>query len=246
MKKILFVLIALGANVVMAQGLYPELAGIDGRGKKADQVVGKKAEPAKVVVENTVIEKPAATNTEENMPKISAESDIDLENAIGAEPDEYMEDEEEVEIEPQEDLFAQKAEPEQTEPEATDAAEEAESDDDEEDDEQKIIIYMADVDITTPPNYNFAYCFGTLRYQNKLKRPIRALDFELTYGAYSTPFSIKNLKKGAEGQSEEFSLVGESCNTLTGMPEMKITRCLVEGMDEKKCKKKVVFVPMKE
>lgn len=235
MKKILFALMFLGANMAAAQGLFPELADFGSREKKSNKPVVEKVEP---------VEKVSAkdADSDENMPTIMSqateeETEENLE-ALANEAAQLAADA----AQDEEDLFAAKKQEEVTEQETV---EENETEEEADEDEQKIIIYMSSADITTPPDYNFAYCFATLKYASSMKRPVQALDFTLTYGDFTSTFNVRDLVKGVEQSSDKFALVGDMCAQVMEMPQMEIKRCVIEGMDEAKCKKKVTFLPLK-
>lgn len=239
MKKFLFALILLGTTAVLAQGLFPELAHFDGREKKISnedttQVISVK----EMVAEDETIENlPAAIR--ELLPQDEEEVEVSVKD------DEISNEGIAAEVAVEEDLFAQK-QPEQEDVNVGFSENVAEQEETEDEEEPKIVIYMAKVDSTTPPNYNFAYCFGTLGYVNELRRPVQILEFDLTYGAYTRSFSVRNLKKGVEQSSDKFALMGTSCNVIANMPQINIKRCVIEDMEEEKCKKRVVFEPIRE
>lgn len=227
MKKILFVSMLLASCTVMAQGLFPELAGLDGREKNT-----KKAPVAQVA--------PAENLEEEHMPEIKLDATA-LEVDADVEIVDESADVEEVNAESEVDLFAQKTENVETKKVDTEAQEEEKD----EEDELKIIVYLTSAEVVTPPNQNFAYCFGDLKFANTLKRPVQVLDFDLAYGPFVSTYKVRNLVKGTE-QTDSFGLAGDACNLIMDMPKMEVKRCVVEGMDEAVCKKKVIFIPLNE
>lgn len=231
MKKFLIIVICFLSVNVLAQELFPELAGIGGRQRTAAQ---KPAPAQKEVV---------ATQTTENTQQEQKELDDNLPV-----------------IAPQEDLTAS----EQTEtekPETTPAGmgdtavlfapkkeeqpqQEEQKEEEEDDPEQRIIVYLEDARATMTPNRNFSYCFGALKFLNTLKRPVLALDLVLKYGDMNAKYSVKNLMPKVE-QKGTFNLLGESCEHILDMPEITIKKCQVENMEEKTCKKKFEFVPLR-
>ena len=230
MKKILLMVTLLISSTVLAQGLFPELAGFGGRERKSTQ------KPTETVA-------PASDSSEDHMPDIKASTSTEDETLKTDEELATKTNESEASTQPEPDLFApnEKAETTEQAPLPSENIEEKT----EEDNNQKIIIYLASADSTTPPNENFAYCFGDLKFASTFKRPVQALTVTLTYGPYSSTYTIKNLVRNVE-QSNSFGLVGDACNSILDMPKMEITQCVIEGMDEAACKKKVTFLPLNE
>ena len=208
MKKILLASICLFAGSVMAQELFPELAGLKQTGE-TEQV----AEEIDVVMPDGV----RSVGQTEDVAEVTEVVDVE-----------------------QSDTPAEVS----TESPEVNVAEEEPNPEEEEDDEEKIQIYMASIDSTITPNRNFSYCFGQIKFSTTTKKPVQALDVVITYGPYPSTYNIRNLVKDNE-QAVAVTLVGDVCERIMDMPEMTVKRCVVEGMDEAKCKSKVSFTPLR-
>ncbi len=226
MKKILIMALCLLAGSVVAQELFPELAGLGGR----TQTVEKK------VV--TPAEKTSDPVIEEDVPAIGGEDVLGVEDGL---TEEDLADAAELETTTEEvDLFAAPVE-EQQQKEAEDAEEEEEE---EEEEEQKITVYMQDAEATITPNRNFSYCYGIIKVLSTMKKPVQVLDITLKYGALTSKYNVRNLVKDNE-QTGTITLMGDACDHIMDMPEMTITACQIEDMEEAACKKKVEFLPLR-
>ncbi len=225
MKKILILVFCLFAGSVMAQELFPELAGVKGHTKESPQSVNIQVKEK--TLEEEVSHQKEGEAEEGGEEKLSAEGELSEEDGIGSE------------TETETDLFEEKTKVEETE-EAP--VEESEEEEDEKD--QKITIYMQDADATITPNRDFSYCFGILKILNTLKKPVQALDVVLNYGGLTTKYNIRNLQPQGE-QTGSITLMGRACETILDMPEMTINACKVEDMKEATCKKKVEFLPLR-
>jgi len=222
MKKILILTLCLLAGSVVAQELFPELAGLGGRTKAVEKKV---ATPTPTVKE------------EDNLPVIG-------EDVLGVEDgltEEDLADAAKIETTTTEevDLFAAPVAEEQ-QPEATEEEEEEE----EEDEEQKITVYMQDAEATITPNRNFSYCYGIIKVLSTMKKPVEALDITLKYGGLSSNYNVRNLVKNNE-QTGTITLMGDACEHIMDMPEMTIKTCKIADMEEAACKKKVEFLPLR-
>ena len=223
MKKILLLALCLFAGSVVAQDLFPELAGLGGRTKNVEKKVEPDTAPAPVVEEEVAVES-VETGSEETL------TEEDMADSLGVETVQEQET----------DLFAAPVvEENKVEEEATEEEEE-----EEEHEEQKITIYMQDAEATMTPNRNFSYCFGILKVLSTMKKPVVALDVVLKYGDLTTNYNVRNLVKDAE-QTGTITLMGDSCEHIMDMPEMTIKTCKIPDMDEKACKKKVEFLPLR-
>ncbi len=231
MKKILFVMTLLVSSAVFAQEVFSELDGFNATERKTNDTLTTQLSSANQQDDDYI---PTLTGAE-----IIEDDDFEDEG------EGIMVDMEEGNMVSEQDLFAPKKQEER--PDITSpVASTPETEEDEEDENaQKIIIYLASAESTTPPNQNMAYCFGDLKFASTLKRPVKALDVTLTYGGYTSTYKIRNLVKNVE-QSESFGLVGDACNLIMDMPKMNITQCVVEDMSEANCKKKVSFLPLNE
>ena len=223
MKKNLLWLILLGTNIAIAQSLFPGLEEFGGREEKVN--------PPVVAAE--------AVSQEESMPQIVADSTGDV--AQGTE-DEVVEDVTVEVPQTEPDLFKKKEE----QPVVKAAPEVAQVEEDvTEDDEQSIVIYMEAARAVIPPGMNNSYCFGRIKFSNGFRKPVQELSVVVTYGAYSTPYNVRNLLPEVE-QTGVLGLVGEACQSIMEMPDLEIKRCVIEGVPEDKCKSKVSFLPLSE
>ena len=225
MKKILIMAACLLSSAVFAQELFPELAGVGGRQRPATAQQKTSTPPPAPTAASTTEEDnlPSIPSTEESVTEESGETAI-------TEPTSETPNQET-------DLFAPK------QAEATQQAEQQEEQE-EEDPEQRITVYLEDAQATITPNRNFSYCFGVLKFLNTLKRPVLALDIVLKYGSLTASYNVTNLMPQVE-QTGSFNLLGDACERILDMPEVTINKCQVEDMDEKTCKKKFEFVPLR-
>ena len=226
MKKFLFAFILLYANVLIAQGLFPELAGLGDREKKVNPVQDEPV--AQAVVDNDVpdVLLDDGVELDDDTERVKMDAD-ELDEASKGADDEV-------------DLFQVKDK--KVEEQVVETASD-EKDEQGGEDDPKIVIYTSSTEVVIPPNKNFAYCFGDLKFASTLNRPVQALDVVIAYGPFVSTYQIRDLVKGKE-QSDSFGLAGDACELITGMPQMEIKRCVVEGMTEDVCKKKVVFLPL--
>ena len=220
MKKFLWILVLLGAKAALAQSLFPELAAFGGREKQLNPTP-----------EEATLPTPTA---DDNMPEISAleiseESEIAVDSDVSADV-----------AEP--DLFV--AQPAQEEVKAQ-PKEEAVAEEETKDEEQQVVIYMAAAKSIMPPGRNASYCYGKIKFYSTFRKPVQSLDVAVTYGDYRTAYQIRNLKKGVE-QEKAIGLVGEDYQYIMYMPQIEISRCVIEGISEEKCKAKVSFLPLQE
>ena len=234
MKKFLLLIILLSSGIVSAQGLFPELAGFEGKQNPNAKPVSR---PIKGEIPQT---EEGPSPAEEPLPLIGEPADLMTQEEIS---EALSDGEGTVAVEATEEVDLFKAQSETPTQEASTEEATPEEDEDEED-EAKITIYMEAIRSTMTPNRNFSYCRGVLKFLNTMKRPVQALDVILTYGPYPASFNVRNLIKDKE-QAASLTLMGDACERIMDMPEMEIKRCVVEGMSEAKCKKKVEFLPLR-
>lgn len=226
MKKLFIALIAFVVSSVSAQELFPEFAAYERITEETENAVSPSTENA-VVTEMTENVLPV----DDTVPPVSETDEVAVTDAV-ADVNET-------------DLFVESP----TEPVAVDAeatSDEKEAEEDEEEEDKKIVIYMKTAKARIMPQKAFSYCDGTIAVTNPFKKkPIQQLDFSLNYGGFDTAYKVRNLAPKQE-QEESIVLVDEACDYIMGMPEMEVTRCVVENMTEKNCIKRVVFLPLSE
>ena len=229
MKKILWIWMLLGTNIVFAQSLFPELAEFGGREKQPSKESNSPAF--------------GTQGLPENMPEISAQSsneESDVENNVKVLTVDTQ-DGVAVRAETEVDLFAPKTEKQESQ---TPVIEEKPSEKNE-NSEENVVIYMEAAKAVLPPGRNASYCFGRIKFSSTFNKPVQALDVVLTYGDYAMSYQIQNLQKDVE-QTEVLGLVGESCALIMDMPQLEVKLCVVEGLSEDRCKEKVSFLPLRE
>ena len=220
MKKILILTLCLFAGSVMAQELFPELAGMGGRTKTVEKKVAAPATPA-----------PTKALDEDDLPPIAPEVG-ETETNMQTQQDETVGTATE-----EANLFDTPEKPADEPVEAEDEEEE------EEDESQRITVYLADAKSTITPNRDFSYCFGVLKFLNTLKKPVQALSFTLKYGNLKMDYSTSLQPK--QEQTGSIALVGTACEHIMDMPEITFKKCVVEGLSEKACWKKFEFLPLR-
>ncbi len=247
MKKILLLTVCLVSGAVFAQELFPELAGlkrnntVEKQMKAADRELDKMNREALKIVQKT--EKLKEENAQQQQEAQNAEmdeSEWELEQEAKAL---LLEEEMAAEAQGLEDLFAAEQAVVSSE-NPVNPEEEAAQEEEEEEENKRIIVYMSDAQATITPNKNFSYCFADLKFRNERKKPVTLLDVNVAYDDYDFNYKINNLVKDAD-QQESVTLVGTACEKIMDMPSFKVNRCVIEGLSEEACKKKVVFSPIK-
>ena len=235
MKKFLFLTCCCFSGAVMAQTLFPELAALE------------KSAPTKEVVRpapetNVIQEKVEVLAEEDTLPNIGdakeSEAFIDFEGTSPQNKENTLKN-----VDEPDTFFAPT-----NQEDVSDADESPTNEDDEEEDEdsenQYITIYSDNVKATITPNRNFSYCFGEIRFENTLKKPVTEISVDLDYSGIVSSFTVRNLQPKTE-KTESLTLVGEACENIMGTPGITIKRCAVPEMAESTCKKKVVFMPLR-
>lgn len=223
MNKLLIALICLMVSSVSAQELFPEFASYERITEETDTPVAAQQEVPAVqdISAQEVISENADTAVSETEAAVVTDEVADVN---------------------EKDLFAESKN--ESEAVVDEPAVEEEEEEEEEEDKQ-IVIYMKEAEARLMPQKAFSFCQGVIAVANPLKKPIQQLNFSLRYGSFDTSYKVRDLQPGKE-YTEELVLLDDACDYIMSMPVMKVTRCVVENMEEKDCIKRVVFIPLSE
>ena len=134
----------------------------------------------------------------------------------------------------------------QAETESTPVESDEELPEDEETDEEKEkLIYLA---LNNIKNYAatikaVSYCSGYFVLFNDTKKVIQEISGTIGIGNQTKDFKFENVQSG-ESFGWPLQIVGAACDSMLQIPNIQINVCKMERLSEKKCKEKLLFVPI--
>ena len=145
----------------------------------------------------------------------------------------------------EEDLFAPSQQEDDSLKNVPQKQEEPKEEEEEEEDDQKqqIVMTLNDVKATLTPNRNASYCSAVFAVANGLKKELKAFAGTITIGKSTKKFNFQNIAKQNVFASK-YLFLGNACEQILDEPKIDIQKCQVENWSEKKCKEKIIFIPI--
>lgn len=131
----------------------------------------------------------------------------------------------------------------ETQEEQQTASEEEDEEESKEDEERKIYIGLTDIEGTVASVRAVSYCSGVLVVVNGLKKTIQEISGDITIGNQTKNFEFSKVGF-EESVGWPIQLVGNACESFLSAPSLNIKKCKVEGMSEKRCRSKLLYVPL--
>lgn len=117
--------------------------------------------------------------------------------------------------------------------------------DEETDEEKEKLIYLA---LNNIKNYSatikaVSYCSGYFVLFNDTKKVIQEISGTIGIGDQTKDFKFENVQSG-ESFGWPLQIVGGACDSMLQIPNIQVNVCKMERLSEKKCKEKLLFVPI--
>lgn len=118
-------------------------------------------------------------------------------------------------------------------------------DEEETEEEKEKMIYLAlnDVESTLAAVRSVSYCSGYFVLFNDTKKEIQEISGTIGIGDQTKDFKFTGVASGAS-VGWPIQIIGKACETIYGLPDIQIKKCQVKDMGEKRCRSKLVFVPI--
>ncbi|MBE6446225.1 MAG: hypothetical protein E7021_02350 [Alphaproteobacteria bacterium] len=154
---------------------------------------------------------------------------------------EVQQNEEEI-IQEEETVLVQEEVPE-SQPETEQEMTTEEEEESEEDKDRLIYVALNDIKNYPSPIKTVSYCSGYFILFNDTKRTVQEISGTLGIGDQQEEFKFENIQPDGKVRSS-VQIVGEACDFILQIPDIQIDVCKVERMSDKKCREKILFVPI--
>ncbi len=103
-------------------------------------------------------------------------------------------------------------------------------------------IYPHDIEIVTPPiDESSQFCKGSLTLENQTKYDLKGLQLIIQYGQAKVPYNFRPIASGTSGTGNIF-LMGKSCQYLAQTANIEVKACKADKISDNECKQLVKYM----
>lgn len=143
----------------------------------------------------------------------------------------------------QEEIVLVQEEVPQSQPETEQEATTEEEEESEEDKEKFIYLALNDIKNYGATIKAVSYCSGYFVLFNDTKKAVQEISGTVGIGDQKKEFKFENVQSGGS-VGWPLQIVGAACDSMLQIPDIQIDVCKVERMSDKKCREKLLFIPI--
>lgn len=143
----------------------------------------------------------------------------------------------------QEEIVLVQEEVPESQPETEQEAITEEEEESEEDKEKFIYLALNDIKNYGATIKAVSYCSGYFVLFNDTKKAVQEISGTVGIGDQKKEFKFENVQSGGS-VGWPLQIVGAACDSMLQIPDIQIDVCKVERMSDKKCREKLLFIPI--